>query len=141
MSRPIDIRVSLSESRGPIPPRVYSYVDPDGRPVENTTVGLATKCPGCERAPIQGEQITKLFGVWWHGRCGAKHLRESAADEAWLALGAQLERNPKRFTHAETKAIVRNLLKIAQSMALLGDEPEDADDEIDVGIRQILDGS
>lgn len=141
MSRPVDIRLSISESKGPILPRVYRYVDPDGRPVESETVGTATKCPGCGRAPIQGEHITKLFGVWWHGKCGAKHLRESAANDAWLALGAQLERNPSRFNHSEIKAIVRNLLKIAGTMAHIGDEPEDADDEMDVGLRQLLEGS
>lgn len=140
MSRPTDIRISLSESKGPVAPRAYRYVDPDGIPVESVTVGTATACPGCGKAPINGEIITKVFGTWWHGRCGAKHLREIGANQAWIALGMQLERNPSRFNHSEIKAITRNILKIAQAMSHLGDEPEDPDDDLDVGLRQLLEG-
>jgi hypothetical protein len=130
VSRPTDIRVSVSESKGPHLGRVVHATDENG-----------TKCPACGKVPMKGALITKIFDTWWHGKCGAKYLREVGADQAWIALGMQLERNPNRFTHAEIKAIVRNLLKISQAMALIGDEPEEADDEIDVGLRRLLDGA
>lgn len=141
MSRPTDIRISVSESKGPHLGRVVRDTDEDGVEFEYETIGTATKCPACGKVPKKGALITKIFGTWWHGKCGAKHLREVGADQAWIALGMQLERNPNRFTHAEIKAIVRNLLKISQAMSLLGDEPEDPDDEIDVGLRRLLDGA
>lgn len=141
MSRPSDIRISVSESRGPHLGRVVRDTDENGVEFEYETVGLATKCPDCGKVPMKGSLITKIFGTWWHAKCGAKHLREIGADQAWIALGMQLERNPNRFTHAEIKAIVRNLLKISQAMCLIGDEPEPADDEIDVGLRRLLDGA
>ncbi|MDH2424769.1 hypothetical protein [Sphaerisporangium sp. TRM90804] len=141
MSRPTEIRISISESKGPHMGSVVRDVDENGVEFEYQTIGTATACPGCGKVPLNGSLITKIFGTWWHDRCGAKHLRQMGADQAWLALGMQLERNPNRFTHAETKAIVRNLLKIAHAKSLLGDEPDPADDEIDVGLRQILGGS
>lgn len=141
MSRPTDIRISVSESKGPHLPRIVRQQEPDGVEFEYETTGTATQCPGCGKVPLNGALITKVFGTWWHAKCGAKHLREIGADQAWIALGMQLERNPNRFTHAEIKAIVRNLLKISQAMSLLGDEPEEADDEIDVGLRRLLDGA
>ncbi|HEY9370035.1 hypothetical protein [Streptomyces sp.] len=141
MSRPTDIRISVSESRGPHLGRVVRDTDENGVEFEYETVGLATKCPACGKVPMKGSLITKIFDTWWHGKCGAKYLREVGADQAWIALGMQLERNPNRFTHAEIKAIVRNLLKISQAMALIGDDPEEADDEIDVGLRRLLDGA
>lgn len=141
MSRPTDISISVSESKGPHLPRLVRQTDPDGVEYEYETIGTATKCPGCGTVPMKGSLITKVFGTWWHAKCGARHLREVGADQAWIALGMQLERNPNRFTHAEIKAIVRNLLKISQAMCLIGDEPEPADDEIDVGLRRLLDGA
>ncbi|MGW3846904.1 hypothetical protein [Streptomyces fagopyri] len=118
MSEPI--RISLSESRGPIP----------GGPVTSTdgtvfqTTGWASTCPGCEKIPAAGQQITKISGVWWHGTCGAAYLRSTGANEAWLALGHQLERSPSRFNNAETKAIVHNLLRLAGVATTVPESPD-----------------
>lgn len=114
MTQPIQrgtpsIRLALSESKGAIPggPRALD----SGDVVD--TITWASKCPGCDRIPQAGQQITKIFHAWWHASCGAAYLRSTAADEAWLALAHQLERSPSKFNNAETKAITHNLLRIA----------------------------
>jgi hypothetical protein len=118
MSEPI--RISLSESQGPIP----------GGPVTSTggtvfeTTRWGSTCPGCGKVPAAGQKITKISGVWWHGTCGAAYLRTAGADEAWIALAHQLERSPSRFNNAETKAIVRNLLRIAGTATTVPDSPD-----------------
>ena len=114
------IRISLSESRGPIPSRPVASTD--GTVIQTT--GWASTCPGCGKIPTAGQQITKISGVWWHGTCGAAYLRSTSPDEAWLALGTQLERAPSRFNNAETKAIVRNLLRIAGSVTTVPESPD-----------------
>lgn len=103
------IRIALSESKGAFPggPQPLS----DGSIVH--TVAWGSTCPGCEKVPTAGQQITKIFHAWWHATCGVAYLRSTAADEAWLALAHQLERSPSKFNNAETKAITRNLLRIA----------------------------
>lgn len=103
------IRIALSESKGAFPggPQPLS----DGSVVHTEAWG--STCPGCSKVPAAGEQITKIFHAWWHANCGAVYLRSTAADEAWLALGHQLERSPSKFNNAEIKAIARNLLRIA----------------------------
>lgn len=103
------IRISISESKGPVEggPRPLS----DGTMIE--TVGWGSTCPGCDKIPTAGQQITKIFYAWWHSTCGAAYLRSTAADEAWLALGHQLERAPSKFNTSEVKAITRNLLRLA----------------------------
>lgn len=103
------ISLALSESTGPIP----------GGPVELdngttiNTVGTGSLCPGCDKVPTAGQDITKIFHAWWHANCGAAYLRRTGTDEAWLALAHQLERSPSKFSNAETKAITHNLLRIA----------------------------
>ncbi|MEU6244833.1 hypothetical protein [Streptomyces sp. NPDC047024] len=88
------------------------------------TLDRGTTCPGCGKIPAAGQQITKLSGVWWHGTCGAAYLRRAGADEAWLALAHQLERAPSRFSTSETKAIVRNLLRLAGAATTVPDSPD-----------------
>ncbi|MDV9168727.1 hypothetical protein R6V09_01035 [Streptomyces sp. W16] len=118
MSEPI--RISLSESKGPIP----------GGPVTSTsgtvfqTTSWASTCPGCGKVPTKGQKITKIFYVWWHATCGAAYLRSTAADEAWLALAHQLERAPSKFCTAEIKAITRNLLRISGAATTVPDTPD-----------------
>lgn len=125
MSERTQITISLSESKGPIPPRMEHVSDETGSTSYRTS-GFATKCPECEQTPIAGETITKILGAWFHADCGAKALNRMHADRAWLALGQQLERAPSRFTNAETKAIVRNLLRVAGAyMTVPADESED----------------
>ncbi|MDX2696846.1 hypothetical protein [Streptomyces ipomoeae] len=103
------IRISVSESKGAIPGGPHTLAD--GYIVD--TIAWASKCPGCDKVPAAGQKITKIFHAWWHATCGAAYLRSTAADEAWLALAHQLERSPSKFNNAETKAITRNLLRIA----------------------------
>ncbi|WP_326646667.1 hypothetical protein OG884_18705 [Streptosporangium sp. NBC_01755] len=140
-----DVTLSVSESKGPIPARLNRYTDPTGETVEYKSEGRATACPGCGQPPVEGEIITKIFFRWWHGDCGAKHLRESGANHAWVALGLQLERAPSKFTNAETKAIVRNLLRMCGSYALAGEDDEEEPEyvggsEITPGLRVIEGG-
>ncbi|MEV8637763.1 hypothetical protein AB0395_39565 [Streptosporangium sp. NPDC051023] len=126
-----DVTLSVTESKGPILPRVNRYTDPTGETVEYKSEGRATPCPGCGQPPVEGETITKIFYQWWHGDCGAKHLREAGANYAWIALGLQLERAPSKFTNAETKAIVRNLLRMCGSYAIAGEDDETEADYVD----------
>lgn len=128
MNERTQITISLSESKGPIPPRMERISDETGEASYRTS-GFSTKCPECERTPIAGETITKILGSWFHAECGAKALNRMQADRAWLALGQQLERAPSRFTNAETKAIVRNLLRIAGMYVTLGEEGGDDESE------------
>ncbi|MGW2044675.1 hypothetical protein ACWCPF_05760 [Streptomyces sp. NPDC001858] len=114
------IRISLSESSGPIPGGPIASADGT---VFQTTAWAST-CPGCGKVPEAGQKITKIFYAWWHGNCGAAYLRSTAADEAWLALAHQLERAPSRFNNAETKAIVRNLLRIAGAARTIPESPD-----------------
>jgi hypothetical protein len=114
------IRIALSESKGAIPSGIHTY--DDGTQVE--VRGHGTTCPGCGEVPKAGDSITKIFYSWWHDLCGAKHLRDMATDAAWIALGQQLERAPSKFTNPETKAIVRNLLRIAEARVVLPEDPE-----------------
>ncbi|MCI3272123.1 hypothetical protein [Streptomyces cylindrosporus] len=132
MSEPI--RIAISESQGPIP----------GGTVESTggnileTVGWGSTCPGCEKVPAAGEKITKIFYVWWHATCGAAYLRSTAADEAWLALAHQLERAPSRFNNAETKAIIRNLLRLVGAATTVPDSPDGRRIQGDTAIARAL---
>ncbi|WPO69914.1 hypothetical protein [Streptomyces sp. KN37] len=103
------VRLALSESKGAIPGGWRE--DTSGRAA--LTQAWGTVCPGCDKVPAAGQQITRIFYAWWHANCGAAYLRSTAADEAWVALGHQLERRPSAFTNSETKAIARNLLRIA----------------------------
>ncbi|WP_328845471.1 hypothetical protein [Streptomyces sp. NBC_00258] len=103
------VRLALAESKGAIPGGWRE--DTGGRAVQ--TADWGTVCPGCDKIPAAGQQITRIFYAWWHASCGAAYLRSTAADEAWVALGHQLERRPSAFTNPETKAITRNLLRIA----------------------------
>lgn len=111
MNNKQQIRLALSESKGAIPGGPHPLAD--GSTIDTVTWG--STCPGCDKIPTAGQQITKIFHAWWHASCGAAYLRSSVADEAWLALGHQLERSPSKFNNAETKAIARNLLRIAGS--------------------------
>jgi hypothetical protein len=113
------IRVALSESKGPIPSGIH--VMDDGRALE--VQGRGTPCPGCGEIPKAGDHITKIFFSWWHDLCGAAHLRDMGADAAWVALGQQLERSPSKFTNPETKAIVRNLLRLIGASVYLPEPP------------------
>ncbi|MEV8036720.1 hypothetical protein [Streptomyces sp. NPDC086182] len=103
------VRLALSESSGALPGGWRE--DTAGKALKMSDWG--TTCPGCDKVPAAGQRITKIFHSWWHATCGAAYLRSTAADEAWLALAHQLERSPSRFCNAETKAITRNLLRIA----------------------------
>ncbi|KAB1149246.1 hypothetical protein F7R91_05665 [Streptomyces luteolifulvus] len=103
------VRLAISESQGAIPGGWRE--DTVGKAVQMADWG--TVCPGCDKVPAAGQRITKIFHAWWHASCGAAYLKSTAADEAWLALGHQLERRPSGFNNSETKAIVRNLLRIA----------------------------
>ncbi|MEU9183348.1 hypothetical protein AB0D14_02020 [Streptomyces sp. NPDC048484] len=112
------VRLALSESKGAIPGGWRE--DTGGRAVQ--TADWGTLCPGCDKIPAKGEKITRIFHAWWHANCGAAYLRSTAADEAWLALAHQLERSPSKFTNPETKAITRNLLRIAGRAFTIPDE-------------------
>ncbi|MGW4422540.1 hypothetical protein [Streptosporangium sp. NPDC004631] len=135
MSESLNLNLSISD--GPRP----DWFDDDG----NLIHGRVTVCPGCRRIPYGGSSITKLFGEWWHEECGVKYLNESAANRAWIALGLQLERAPSRFTVAETRTIVHNLLRITGARLTLPYYSvceEDRDDETQVwsGLRAIRGG-
>lgn len=132
MSEKITLQTSTSAGPGP------DWFDDDG----NLVRGKVTVCPGCRQAPYGGSDITKLFGEWWHASCGAEHLNEVGANRAWIALGLQLERAPSRFTVAETRTIVHNLLRITGARLTLPyynaeetdpDDPDDMDSG-DVGV-------
>ncbi|MFJ2007378.1 hypothetical protein [Streptomyces chartreusis] len=115
MSEPI--RISISESKGPV--ERLAHISSDGTTVN--TMDWGTTCPGCNKIPAAGQKITRIFYAWWHATCGAAYLRSTAADEAWLALGHQLERAPSKFSTAETKGIVRNLLRLAGAAGVVQD--------------------
>lgn len=70
-------------------------------------------CPGCRQRPEFGEQIVRLGDSWWHLACVAKHMREGGADAAWRALGADLAARPSQYSVTETRAITRQLLRLA----------------------------
>ncbi|MEU4224304.1 hypothetical protein AB0F17_08425 [Nonomuraea sp. NPDC026600] len=125
-----DIRVSLSESRGPIPPRIEHQEDHTGA-VTYTVAGRSTTCPECGKTPQAGDAITKIFTWWFHADCGVKHLESIGVNQAWVALALQLERSPSKFTAVETRAIVGNLLRMNGTSATYGPpnlpDPEDGD--------------
>lgn len=112
------VRLALSESKGAIPSEWRE--DTGGRAAQ--TADWGTLCPGCNKIPAKGEKITRIFHGWWHANCGAAYLRSTGADDAWLALAHQLERSPSKFTNPETKAITRNLLRIAGRSFTVPDE-------------------
>lgn len=112
------VRLALSESKGAIPGGWRE--DTGGHATQ--TADWGTLCPGCGKIPAKGEKITRIFHAWYHANCGAAYLRSTAADEAWLALAHQLERSPSKFTNPETKAITRNLLRIAGRSFTIPDE-------------------
>lgn len=70
------------------------------------------ECPGCDRRPEQGDEIVRFGTEWWHLACSTKHMRAGGADAAWLALGADLAARPSKYGVTETRAIVRNLLRL-----------------------------
>jgi hypothetical protein len=135
MSKKITLQTSVSE--GPHP----DFLDDDGDLIR----GKVTVCPGCRQTPHGGMDITKLFGEWWHAECGVDHLNEVGANRAWIALGLQLERAPSRFTVAETRTIVHNLLRISGarlSLPFYSVEEEDPDegDDMDPGEAKVWSG-
>lgn len=113
------IKIALSESKGPLPG--YVHANEAGELLD--VYGFGTECPGCGKVPQAGELITKIFFSWWHDLCGAAHLRDMGTNAAWVALGQQLERSPSRFTNPETRAIVRNLLRIIGARVELPEPP------------------
>lgn len=118
MSESTNIRIAVSESKGAMPGGPVTLSD--GSTIYTEAWG--TTCPGCQKVPGPGEKITRIFYAWWHANCGAAYLRSTAADEAWLALAHQLERSPSKFSNPETKAITRNLLRIAGRSITIPDE-------------------
>ncbi|GAA3853955.1 hypothetical protein GCM10023084_05230 [Streptomyces lacrimifluminis] len=114
------IRISLSESKGPIPGG--PVVSTGGNVFETTAWG--STCPGCGAVPAAGQKITKISGTWWHATCGTAYLRTTSPDQAWLALAQQLERAPSRFNNTETKAIVRNLLRLVGTATTVPETPD-----------------
>lgn len=130
------IRIALSDSKGPVPGWVH--VNDVGEHI--TVSGLGTECPGCGEVPEAGQAITKIFSSWWHDLCGAAHLRDMGVDAAWVALGHQLERSPSRFSNPETKAIVRNLLRIiGASVEVPEPPPHRVNREIERPLRAVPD--
>lgn len=125
------IRVSLSESAGPIPPSTEFMRDHTGE-VTYEVSGRSTKCPECGETPQAGDLITKIFRWWFHADCGVKHLENIGVNQAWIALALQLERSPSKFTAVETRAIVGNLLRMNGTSATYGppnlpDPPEEGE--------------
>ncbi|MEU0934455.1 hypothetical protein [Embleya sp. NPDC005971] len=111
--RPPEIRLRTTYSKGPYD----AAFDP---------IPAGTACGGCREVPQVDAEITKVNGSWWHGSCAARWLREVGADEAWLLLAQRLADAPSHFDNAETKAITRNLLRIAGRTASVPDGPEPA---------------
>ncbi|GAA2112559.1 hypothetical protein GCM10009759_55420 [Kitasatospora saccharophila] len=70
-------------------------------------------CPGCDQRPTDGDEITRIGTTWWHLACFTRHMRTGGADAAWQALGTDLAARPSRYSVAETRAITRNLLRLA----------------------------
>lgn len=103
-----EFRLTLTESKGPHEGREQDT----GAPTES-----GQPCPGCDEIPLPGDTVTKLTGAWWHAHCAAARLREGGVDEAWTVLGLSLAARPSKFSTTETRAIVRNLLRIAGSQA------------------------
>jgi hypothetical protein len=99
-----EFRLTLADSKGPHEGREADT----GAPCETGQI-----CPGCEEIPLRGDSIVKLWGAWWHAEHAARQLREGGVDEAWIALGQSLAARPSFFGVAETRAIARNLLRIA----------------------------
>ncbi|MET8985856.1 hypothetical protein ABZW49_10445 [Nonomuraea wenchangensis] len=135
MSEQVTLQTATSD--GPRP----DFYDDDGSLIR----GSVSACPGCRQVPLRGMEITKLFGEWWHVECGTKHLSEVGANRAWIALGLQLERSPSRFTVADTRTIVRNLLRITGArltLPLLDVEEIDPNDpdEMDPGETLVWSG-
>jgi len=75
------------------------------------------QCPGCEERPESGEEILRLGDVWWHLACMSRRMREGGADVAWMSLGVDLAARPSRYSVTETRAITRNLLRLAARTA------------------------
>ncbi|PBC71534.1 hypothetical protein BX265_6144 [Streptomyces sp. TLI_235] len=94
-------RLVVTTSAGPFQ---GPFGEEDGKP-----------CPGCTERPAEGDEITQLGARWWHLGCAKKHLRTGGADEAWLLLGADLAARPSRYSVTETRAITRNLLRLASA--------------------------
>lgn len=92
--------LTVTESTGPFD---------DGRGYES-----GQECPRCQRRPEHGEEIVRLGDQWWHLGCAAQHMRAGGAAAAWLALGADLAARPSKYSVTETRAIVRQLLHIAE---------------------------
>ncbi|MGW4648080.1 hypothetical protein [Kitasatospora sp. NPDC004289] len=91
-------QLSVTESTGP-------FVDDNGWEQGQT-------CPGCDLRPADGEEILRFGDQWWHLTCTRTRMRTGGADAAWLMLGADLAARPSRYSVAETRAIVRNLLRL-----------------------------
>ena len=104
-----EFRLTLTESKGP---HEGSEVD-TGAPTES-----GQPCPGCDEIPLAGDTVTKLAGSWWHAHCAATMLRKGGVDEAWTMLGQSLAVRPSQFSTTETRAIVRNLLRINGAQAI-----------------------
>jgi hypothetical protein len=94
------------------------HVSTSSGPFEDTA-GYETgqQCPGCDTRPEAGEEITRFGSTWWHLACVRVLMRNGGADAAWMTLGADLAARPSRYSVTETRAIVRNLLRLAAQEA------------------------
>jgi hypothetical protein len=99
----------VTESTGP---HQGPYGDEDGQ-----------ACPGCAHRPAEGDEITRLGDLWWHLACATAHMRTGGADAAWLLLGADLAARPSRYGVTETRAIARNLLRLAAARTTVPELP------------------
>jgi hypothetical protein len=70
-------------------------------------------CPGCDTRPAAGDEIIRFGSTWWHLTCARTLMRDGGANAAWMALGADLAARPSHYNVTETRAIVRNLLRLA----------------------------
>lgn len=77
-----------------------------------------TPCEFCEQQIADGADISFFRGDWVHAACATKALMESEAQNAWLALGADMARHPRAYSAAEMKVILNQLMRIASTMAV-----------------------
>lgn len=114
-----EFRWRVAESTGP-----HTGRDSDGAPYDS-----GIPCPGCHGHPEAGDTILKLLDGWWHTRCAATYLRHGGADTAWLALAHDLATRPSRYGVADTRAITRNLLRLASAHTTVPTLPLDEEQQ------------
>lgn len=69
-------------------------------------------CPGCGNVTAEGEEITKIYRIWWHAACARMWMAEAGEDDAWNVIARQVAAHPHRYKASVIRTVIEQLLRM-----------------------------